>query len=111
MMNNRETTLEFVRAFCAGDVAALALLLAEDLRFSGPFYQFSSAEEYLKVLRDGQVEPSGYKLISVTEGDDSVSVYYDYEKSDGTITIAQLCIFREGRISEILVVFDGRGFA
>ena len=109
-MNHREASLEFVRAFCGGDVDALAPLLADDLRFTGPFYQFGSAEEYLAILRDGSLEPNGYRLISVTENEDSVSVYYDYEKSDGTITIAQLFKFRCEKICEILVVFDGRGF-
>ena len=110
-MNNREAALQFVRSFCAGDVDALAPLLAEDLRFRGPLYQFRSAETYLNVLKSGPLEPSGHRLISVTENEDSVSVYYDYEKSDATITIAQLFIFRDRRISEILLVFDGRGFA
>ncbi len=109
-MNNREAALEFVRSFCAGDVDALAPLLTEDLRFSGPFYQFSSAGEYLDVLKSGPLEPSGYRLISVTDSGDSVSVYYDYEQRDATITIAQLFTFRDQKISEILLVFDGRGF-
>ena len=50
-MNNREASIEFVRAFYTGDVAALAPLLAEDLRFSGPFYKFGSAEACMQVLR------------------------------------------------------------
>lgn len=108
---NRDVALQFLSSFCAGDVNALAPLLTEDLRFSGPFYQFNSSESYLEVLRDGPLEPSGYRLISVTDGENRVSVYYDYEKSDATITIAQLFTFRDQKISEILLVFDGRGFA
>ena len=111
IMNNREAALDFVKAFCAAEVDALAPLLADSLRFSGPFYQFNSAEAYLDVLRDGPLEPSSYRLISVTDGEDRVSVYYDYEKSDATTTIAQLFTFRDQKIIEILLVFDGRGIA
>lgn len=110
-MNNREIALEFVTAFCAGDVDALTPLLTDNLQFRGPFFKFGSAEAYLDVLKSGTLEPSECRLISVTEGGDRVSVYYDYQKSDATITIAQLFTFRDQKISEILLVFDGRGFA
>lgn len=108
--NNREIALEFVTAFCAGDVDALVPLLTDDLQFSGPFFKFNSASAYLDVLRSGPLEPSGCRLISVTANTDSVSVYYDYDKSAATITVAQLFTFRDQKISEILLVFDGRGF-
>ena len=52
-----------------------------------------------------------YRLLSVTESGDSVSIYWDYQKSIGAITIAQLFKFKNQKISEILLVFDGRGFA
>jgi hypothetical protein len=108
-MNNREAALQFVKSFCAGDVDGLAPMLADDLRFSGPFFQFASADAYLNNLRDDPPEKCGYRVLSVTEGADSVSIYYDYEKVDGAITIAQLFKFADDRISEILLVFDGRG--
>jgi hypothetical protein len=37
-----------------------------------------------------------------------VPVFYDYEKAEGALTIAQLFRFREGRIGEMLLVFGGR---
>lgn len=103
--------IEFVRGFCAGDVEALVPLLAEDFRFSGPFFQFNSADAYLDTLRSDPLEAGGYKLLSVTENVDNVSIYYDYEKSDRVLTIAQLFKFKHQKICETLVVFDGRGFA
>ena len=77
-MNNRKIALEFIRSFCSGDVGSLVPLLAGGLRFSGPFYQFNSAEGYLEALRDGPLETCGYRLLSVTESGDNVSVFYDY---------------------------------
>ena len=105
-MTHREVALEFLRRFCAGDVDGLTPLLAEDLRFAGPLYQFSSNDAYLETLRNDPPERCGYRVLSVTESDDSVSIYYDYEKRDGAITVSQLFKFRDDKIGELLLVFD-----
>ena len=110
-MNNREMALDYLSRFCTGDVDGLAPLLAQKLQFKGPLFQFSSKNAYLRSLRDGPLAGCGYRVLSVTESDDSVSIYYDYEKSDQVITIAQLFRFDKGKITELLLVFDGRGFA
>ncbi len=107
-MNNREIAMEFLRCFCAGDVAGLVPLFAEDLRFKGPYHQFFSSAAYLESLKSDPPEKSSYRVLSVSEGNDSVSVFWDYEKNDRTVTIAQLFRFRDQAISEILLVFDGR---
>ncbi len=107
-MSNRDTALEFLKCFCSADVDGLKPLLAEDLLFSGPFYSFTSREEYLISLQRDPPERCSHRLLSVMEGEDSVSIYYRYEKSDRVLTIAQLFQFRSGKISEILLVFDGR---
>jgi len=111
MMNNCDVAIKFVKCFCAGDVDALAPLLTPDLKFKGPFFNFDSADAYLNSLKNGPLEKCGYQMLSITEGKDSVSINYDYEKSDRTIAIAQLFKFSNQKIQEILLVFDGRGFA
>ena len=83
----------------------------DDLQFNGPLYQFSSRDTYLDSLRDDPLEKCSHQVLSITENDDSVSVYYNYEKSERVITIAQLFRFKNGKISELLLVFDGRVFA
>ncbi len=108
-MSAREVAMEFLRCFCAGDIEGLAPLLASDLEFKGPFHQFSSSESYLACLRSDPPEKCSFRVISVTEGGDSVSVFYDYEKADETITIAQLFRIDNQGIRELHVVFDGRG--
>ena len=108
-MNNREVAMEFLRCFCSGDVAGLARLLADDLQFKGPYHQFRSSSAYLESLRSDPPEKTSYRVLSVTQGDDSVSIYWDYQKHDRTVTIAQLFRFRKQAISEILLVFDARG--
>ncbi len=103
--------MEFLRCFCAGDVNGLASLLADDLRFKGPFHEFNSSKAYVDALTTDPPGKCGCVALSVTENADSVSIYYDYERGDRTITIAQLFKFKKRKISEILLVFDGRGFA
>ena len=62
-------------------------------------------------LRIDPPQQCSFRVVSVTEGGDSVSVYYEYVKTAGTLMIAQLFRYRDNLISEILLVFDGRGFA
>ncbi len=104
-MTCREIALEFVRCFCAGDVKGLAGLLADDLRFSGPLHEFNSRDAYMASLNRDPPTASGCEVLSVTEGQGSVSVYYRY----GTLTVAQLFRCKGARIGETLVVFDARG--
>ena len=47
----------------------------------------------LEARRDTEALPpptSGYRILSVTDSDDSVAVFYDYEKPSGTLAPSQL---------------------
>ena len=110
-MNKQELAIEFVKRFCTGDVDGLAPLLADDLQLEGPLFQFRSSGDYLDSLRKDPPVNGDYRLLSVTDSDDHVSIFYEYRRSEGAITIAQLFKFRDQKISEILLVFDGREFA
>ena len=105
-MRNRELALEFVRRFCRADIQGLEPLLAEDLRFEGPFVETGTRATYLESLRASPLERTGYEISSVTEGDGRVAVFWCYEKDEGAVRIAQLFGFSAGKISEVLLVFD-----
>lgn len=107
-MTNREVVLEFLRYFCGGDIDGLETLLAEDLQFSGPYHHFGSRYAYIQSLKDAPPEKCGYRVLSLAANGDDVCVFYDYEKGDQSITVAQLCKFKDRRIGEILLVFDAR---
>lgn len=107
-MTNRETALEYLRYFCAGDIDGLSRLFTADLILDGPFHQFSSAEDYLQSLRNTPPETSNYKLLSITDSDDEVALFYDYIKPHQRVRIAQCFRFRRQQISEILLIFDTR---
>jgi len=108
MRGNRDIALAYVRYFCAGDVDGLTDLLAPDLDFSGTLYRFQSRKDYLASLRRDPAAECGYRIHSVTEDADHAAVFYDYEKPDGAITVAQLFRIERQLIRKILVVFDGR---
>jgi hypothetical protein len=105
-MGNLFKALQFVSSFSSGDVDGLGLLITDDFHLKGPLFEFASKQAYLDSLAHGGLERAGHRVISATETDDSVSVYYEYLKADGTITIAQLFTFRDGLIADSLVVFD-----
>jgi ketosteroid isomerase-like protein len=108
-MTKREVVLEFLRCFCTGDIDALEPLLAEDLQFSGPYHHFGSRYAYVQSLKADPPEKCDHRVLSLAESGDDVCVFYDYEKSDQSITVAQLCRFKGRKIGEILLVFDARG--
>jgi hypothetical protein len=110
-MTNREVAMEYLKRFCAGDVSGLEPLLSSELQFSGTFHRYRSGAEYLNSLRNDPPQKCAYEVLSVTENGDSVAIFYDYEKPDRVMKIAQLFKIRNKQIYEVLLVFDGRGFA
>jgi hypothetical protein len=107
-MSNRDIALEYVRRFCAADIDGLARLLAPELSFKGTFHAYRSAADYIDSLRSDPPVKCGYKVLSLTEGEGSVAVFYEYRKPDRTMTIAQLFRIADDRINDVLLIFDGR---
>lgn len=82
-----------------------------DFRLIGPLYQFESRDEYIKSLQHDPPEPSSYEILEIAESEDGVSVFYVYEKPSGKLMIAQFFKLKEGKIWEVLLVFDTNNFA
>jgi hypothetical protein len=47
-------------------------------------------------------------VLSITESEDAAAVFYEYRKPERLMQIAQLFKITQGKIHEILLVFDGR---
>lgn len=109
-MTNREIAIQFLERFCAGRIDELTELLVQNLKFRGPLYQFDHRADYLACLRDDAPEQAGLKILSVTENEDSVCIFYEYRKSADNILIAQLFQFHQQQITEIHLVFDTHQF-
>ena len=104
-MSNRQIALEFLKRFFAGDIDAAAQLMAEGLHFTGPREQ-----DGIGTARDSggnadSMEPCTPRVINVIEGENDVTVLYDYERTSGTLTIAQWFTFHNQRIVETDLVF------
>ena len=108
-MTNRDLALEFLKCYCAGDVDGVAATLAPQLRFKGPLLECDSRDDYVAALKRNPPVPGACRLLGISEGPNTVSVFYDYEAEAGVLTVAQLFGLRDERIAEILVVFDSHG--
>ena len=93
-MSDHDAALAFLERFCAGSIESLVPLLDERLEVTGPLHRFTWRTAYLDRLTADPPQPCEYQVLSVTAGDDTVTVFYDYRKGDGVLTIAQLFRFR-----------------
>lgn len=109
MSTPTDLSLQFLDRFCRGDVDGLEAILDEDLRFSGPLLRCDSRSAYLASLRADPPEAgASYSLISLLEHGDEATLFYEYAAGGGSTVIAQLNRCGDGRIREILLVFDAR---
>lgn len=108
MMTKREIAERYLQCFCGSDIEGLVPLLAHDLQFTGPFHSFNSAEDYLESLKRDPPEHCDYKILSATENEESVALFYEYRKPKQIMSIAQLFRIETQKIQEILLVFDRR---
>ena len=109
-MTNQEIAIKYLSNFCEGAINELEPLLAPALSFTGTLKSYSSAKEYLASLRDDPPEQCNYNILSITENDNFVGLFYEYVKSDKSLRVAQLFKIKDQLIHEVLLVFDGRGF-
>jgi len=109
-MTNKDVAVLFVQNFCESKIDLLGPLLTETFRLSGPFFECQSREEYLQKLKEHPPEEAIFNIINCFEDGEQVCLVYDYTKAASTTTIAQLFQFRDQKISEIQLIFDGRGF-
>ena len=107
-MDHQEIVNKYLKCFCCGDLDGLGAILDPELRFSGPLHYFDSASQYLESLQNDPPEACTYKILSITESVDSIAVFYEYQKIESTVLVAQLFKIRSHKIYEILLTFDVR---
>jgi len=88
-MTNRDIVLEYLKCFCEGNISGVEALLALDFQLAGPLYTFKSRDEYIQSLREEPPKPSRYEIIGMAESNTGISVFYEYNKPSGRLTIAQ----------------------
>jgi hypothetical protein len=96
--------------FSGKNLERLRPILADDFLFCGPFYQFDSADAYIKSLQSDPPKKFEYKITGSFGGDSSVCLFFQFKKPGVSIPMAQMFEVKEGKISEILLVFDTDAF-
>lgn len=96
--------------FGDGDIERLREILADDCRFVGPFYRFDSAQAYIDSLKSDLLEDFGYQIIKAYEDEDSACLVYRFSKPGIEIPMTQVFEVADGRISNILLLFDSGVF-
>lgn len=91
-------------------LSTMAALLADDLVFNGPLYNFTSAEEYLQALKSDPPEDTDYHIIKAFEKDDDVCLVYRFTKPGIETTMAQIFQIKDGKINNIELIFDPKPF-
>ena len=107
-MDPRQVALAFVQHFCAGEVAALARLLAEDLRFEGPRLRCESRAAYLAAYLAAPPRQAPCEVLQVLAEGDQAAVFYRYGHPPHALAIAQSFWVRGGLIQATQVYFHAQ---
>ena len=105
--DSRRLALAFVERFCSGDVDGLEALLHPELEFTGPLFRFDSRRDYLDCLRADPPQPGGCRVLAVSADPEAAAVFYEYQRTNGALAVAQWFRIDGGRIRETRLVFDG----
>ena len=105
-MRNPTVVDEYLDHFCRGDIDGVESTLADEFHLRGPLFEFDSREAYIQSLRDSPLEKASYRLLEISQGDDTVSVFYEYRKSSSSNLVAQFFRIKENKIVDTLLVFD-----
>lgn len=85
-------------------------LLADDLKFDGPFHKSSTVKEYLDSLRENPPMNASYKTEETFESENSVCLIYMFSKPGVKTRMAQTFEISDGKICKIKLVFDTSEF-
>jgi hypothetical protein len=96
--------------FYGKNLDELKEIFASNFRFRGPFYTFDSAEDYINTLKSDPPKDFKYKIIASFEDKSSVCLIYQFLKPGVKTPMAQFFKISNGKISEILLIFDTRVF-
>jgi len=110
-MNNLETAKQYMEIFYSGkNLNRLRNLFCDKLYFEGPFFQFTSANDYINSLEVSPPVNFKYKILHCYEDKNSVCLIYSFTKADISTNMMQRFVFKNGKISEILLIFDTSDF-
>ena len=99
------------RALQSRDFAAARSLLADNLRFEGPFDRFETADDYVKAITGLYGMVKGIKHEKTIADADSVALFYVLQTPVADAPVAEWYSIRGGKIVSLRAYFDARPFA
>ncbi len=96
--------------FSEGSLEDLIPLLAADLKFKGPLFEFDSANDYVESLKSNPPVGFHHNPIKTFVNDSSVCIIYKFSKFEISTPMAQFFEIKKGLISSILLIFDRTDF-
>jgi hypothetical protein len=110
-MEPLDLALNYMEIFYSdSDIEALGQILAKNLSFEGPFFQFDSAEDYLNSLRGDSREGLAYELIKSFADEASACLIYQFSKPGISMPMAQMFETDGDKIGKIVLIFDTGAF-
>ena len=110
-MKAAELALKYLEVFFSGEnLDELKSLLADNFSFTGPFYQFSSADGYINSLQADPPKGMKYEIIKLFEDKNSACIIYQFTKENVSTPMAQLFETENGKLNKIVLIFDSKDF-
>jgi len=96
--------------FYGKELDDLHQIFASDLLFSGPLFEFDTAEAYIDSLKSDP--PSGFKysILQSYENESSACLIYQFSKPGISVPMAQMFEVSNEKISRIILIFDKGAF-
>jgi hypothetical protein len=97
----------FTEAWTSHDMDTAARYLAEDVVFDGPVNRTRGKNAYIEALNRFAQAVAGLQMLAAFGDDRQALIMYDVTTSPfGTLTCAELLMFRDGKIGTDLLTFD-----
>ncbi len=96
--------------FQTGDFDRLRLILADDLKFTGPFHNYDSADDYIDALQTDPPADFNCEMIRSYADHSSACLVYRFSKPGVATTMVQLFDTSNEKIQRIRLVFDTDAF-
>ncbi len=92
--------------FTSGKFDELQDILAHDLKFNGPLYEFYTADSYLKSMQEAPPKEFEYEIIKSYEDESSACLLYNFKKPGISTLMTQTFETQNDKITSIMLVFD-----
>ncbi len=96
--------------FKTGKLDLLRNILAEDLQFTGPFFSFKKAIDYINSLKEDPPKDFKYEMIKTFSDDTFACLVYWFSKPGIRTIMTQVFEIKNEKITKILLVFDKEVF-